>query len=53
MFPVRTSFSTPHVFEDLQSGFVDVALEKDGYGGEVKIAHWTGQKGKIKISEMV
>ena len=28
-------------------------LEKDGYGGEVKIAHWTGQKGKIKISEMV
>ena len=21
--------------------------------GEVKIAHWTGQKGKIKISEMV
>ena len=28
-------------------------LEKDGYGVEVKIAHWTGQKGKIKISEMV
>jgi len=28
-------------------------LEKDGYGGEVKIAHWTGQKGKIKISEMI
>ena len=30
-----------------------IQLEKDGYGGEVKIAHWTGQRGKIKIAEMV
>ena len=30
-----------------------IQLEKDGYGGEIKIAHWTGQNGKIKIASMV
>ena len=28
-------------------------LEKDGYGGRVRVAHWTGIKGKEKIREMI
>jgi len=27
-------------------------LEQDGYGGNIRVAHWTGQKGKIKIASM-
>tara|TARA_Y100001954_G_scaffold238463_1_gene306207 strand:+ start:7994 stop:8644 length:651 start_codon:yes stop_codon:yes gene_type:complete len=30
-----------------------IQLEKDGYGGNVRIAHWTGHKGKIKIASMI